>query len=103
MLIRRIFLGMLGAGLVIGSQVMVAETTPQVSAVASQPVHPVLIRNENSPLTRVVVEIAKGVEVRAKSFVFRLDGTDDLGDLESLSLFSIGDKEEFPFKDLPVE
>ena len=65
------------------------------SAVTSQPVHPVLIRNEHGPLTRVVVEIENGVEARAKSFVFQFDGTDDLGDLESLTLFSTGDKDEF--------
>jgi sialidase-1 len=64
-------------------------------AVSSQPVHPVLIRNEHGPMTRVVVEVTKGEEAVAKSFVFQLDGTDDLGDLESLSLFSTGEKEEF--------
>ncbi len=67
----------------------------ELNAVTSQPVHPVLIRNEQGPLTRVVVEVAKGVEAVAKSFVFQLDGTDDLGDIESLTLFSTGDKEEF--------
>jgi len=65
------------------------------SAVTSQPVHPVLIRNEHGPLTRVVVVVENGVEARAKSFVFQLDGTDDLEDLESLTLFSTGDKDEF--------
>ena len=65
------------------------------NAVTSQPVHPVLIRNEHGPLTRVVVEVKSSVEDGVKSFVFQLDGTDDLGDLESLALYSTGDKEEF--------
>jgi hypothetical protein len=47
---------------------------PQVSAGSSQPVHPVLIRNEHGPLTRVVVDTKAGVEARAKSFVFQLGG-----------------------------
>ena len=68
---------------------------PKASAVSSQPVHPVLIRNEHGPMTRVVVDVANGAEAVAKSFDFKMDGTDDLGDLESLSLFSTGDKEEF--------
>ena len=66
-----------------------------VSAVSSQPVHPVLIRNEHGPLTRVVVQVEKNIDVRTSTFVFTFDGTDDLGDLESLSLFSTGDKDEF--------
>ena len=68
---------------------------PMATAVSSQPVHPMLIRNEHGPLTRVVVEVAKGVEAQLKSFDFTLDGTDDLGHLESLTLFSTGDKDEF--------
>ncbi len=69
--------------------------TLKVSAVSSQPVHPVLIRNEHGPLTRVVVQVEDSIDARANSFVFTFDGTDDLGDLESLSLFSTGDKDEF--------
>lgn len=68
---------------------------PKAGAVSSQPVHPMLIRNEHSPMTRVVVDVADGVEARATSFDFMLDGTDDLSDLESLTLFSSGKKEEF--------
>jgi len=67
----------------------------ELSAATLQPVHPVLIRNEHGPLTRVVLDVAEGIEVRVTSFDFKLDGTDDLGDLESLSLFSTGGKEEF--------
>ena len=98
MLTRRTLLGTLGAVLVIGLQLIAAETapkTPKASAVSSQPVHPVLIRNDHGPLTRVVVDVANGAEARTTSFDFKLDGTDDVGDLESLTLFSTGDKDEF--------
>ena len=81
--------------LLLGDAISTWGQDAKASAVSSQPVHPVLIRNEHGPLTRVVVEVAKGAEAGAKSFVFQLDGTDDLGDLESLTLFSTGDKEEF--------
>lgn len=67
----------------------------RLSAMSSQPVYPVLIRNEHGPITRVVVQVEEGAEARARSFTFSLAGTDDLGDLESLSLYSTGDKEDF--------
>ncbi len=69
--------------------------TLKASAISSQPVHPVLIRNEHGSLTRVVVQIENGVDTRASSFVCKLDETDDLADLESLSLFSTGDQDVF--------
>jgi len=43
----------------------------------------------------VVVTVKKGVDAHTTSFVFRLDGTDDLDDLESLALYSTGDSDEF--------
>ena len=66
-----------------------------LTAAVTRPVHPVLIRNEHCPLMRVVVEVEKSVESRVSSLVFELDGVDDLGDLESLTLFDTGDKEAF--------
>jgi sialidase-1 len=66
-----------------------------LTAVSSRPVHPMLIRNEHGPLTRVVVVAEQGAEARAAAFVFRLDGTDDLDDIESLALYSTGNKDEF--------
>ncbi len=44
---------------------------------------------------RVVIESNDSTNVRVKSLAFKLDGTDDLGDLESLALFSTGDKLDF--------
>ncbi|MGE3406957.1 MAG: exo-alpha-sialidase [Pirellulales bacterium] len=71
------------------------EAAKGLTATVTRPVHPVLIRNEHGPLMRVVVEVAEGVESRLSSLVFNLAGTDDLGDLDSLSLFDSGDKEAF--------
>jgi sialidase-1 len=61
---------------------------------ASQRVHPVLIRNEHNPLLRLSVE-AQAAGHTAGLFLFRLSGTDDLNDIESLELFYSGDQEEF--------
>lgn len=74
-----------------------------LTATVTRPVHPVLIRNEHSPLIRVVVEVAKSKvrkriskkPARVSSLIFKLDGTDDLDDLESLTLFDTADKDEF--------
>ncbi len=60
---------------------------------ASQRVHPVLIRNEHNPLLRLTVE-AQGAGHTAGLFLFKLSGTDDLNDIESLELFYSGDQEE---------
>jgi sialidase-1 len=72
-----------------------AATPSAISASAASPVHPVLIRNDHGPLLRVTVDAgdAPGLQVRALSFQFA--GTDDLGDLESLTLFTTGNKEAF--------
>ena len=69
--------------------------TLQVTMSSSTPVHPVLIRNEHGPLTRLIVEVKNDEGARVTAIDFKLDGTDDLGDLESLTLFSTGDKTEF--------
>lgn len=66
-----------------------------LAATSSQPVHPVLIRNEHGPLVRVVVDLDGPQGARLRSCTFSLDGTDDLGDLASLELFSTGEKLEF--------
>ncbi len=60
---------------------------------ASQRVHPVLIRNEHNSLMRLTVE-AKAPGQRVRSFAFRLSGTDDPNDIESLELFHSGDGED---------
>jgi|GEM_PF-226021 len=61
----------------------------------TRPVHPILIRNEQGPLLRVVVTAEQSEVTNLSSLVFSLDGTDELNDLESLTLFATGDKDEF--------
>ncbi len=60
---------------------------------ASQRVHPVLIRNEHNSLVRLRVE-AREPGLRVRSFTFRLSGTDDPKDIESLELFYSGNGED---------
>lgn len=66
-----------------------------LTVTSSQPEHPVLIRNEHGPLTRVMVVVENDIDAAATQFVFTLDGTDDPGDLQSLSLFSSDKSDEF--------
>lgn len=71
------------------------DAATKLTAAVTTPVHPLLIRNDHGPLLSVVVDVAKGVEARATSLTVTLDGTDDLNDLESLSLFTTGDSTVF--------
>lgn len=41
---------------------------PELAAVSSQPVYPVLIRNDHGPITRVVVTVGKGVNAQGNYF-----------------------------------
>ncbi len=66
-----------------------------LAAAAIRPVHPLLIRNEHAPLLRIVVEVERRDDVAVTGLYFSLDGTDDLGDLDWLALFTTGDKEDF--------
>ncbi len=72
-----------------------AENVAAIRMSVSCPVHPILIRNSHSPLVRVVVEVSQATEAKIKAVAFQLEGTDDLGDLESLTLFWTGDKDAF--------
>lgn len=72
-----------------------AEGLQGLKVSTTTPVHPMLIRNEYGPLLRVVVNAADPKDVRVNAVSFKLDGTDDVGDLDSLTLFSTGDKEDF--------
>jgi sialidase-1 len=78
-----------------GNEVAGDDSLTGFTAVAIRPVHPVLIRNEHGPLLRVVVEAENPNDVHVTGLSFRLDGTDDLDDLDALALFTTGDKEEF--------
>jgi hypothetical protein len=59
----------------------------KVMVQVTRPVHPLLVRNEQGPMLRVALDVAKGDAVRLASLEFSLDGTDDLGDIDSLRLF----------------
>lgn len=72
-----------------------ADPVSGVSATASAPIHPVLIRNDHGPLVRVAIDCDGQQDVRVRSLTFSLAGTDDLADLDSLALYSTGDKQGF--------
>ncbi|MDA0832287.1 MAG: exo-alpha-sialidase [Planctomycetota bacterium] len=71
-----------------------------VTATVSQPVHPLLIRNEHGPMLQITIDVPEGREVVAEEFTFALIGTDSLADLEFLELFSTGEMPELSV-DLP--
>ena len=58
----------------------------KLSATALQRIHPVLLRQNNNCLLQVIVKVSSG-PVKVTAFTFSLEGTDDLGDLETLQLF----------------
>lgn len=66
-----------------------------IQVTSSSPIYPILLRNEHGPLVRIVVDVADATAVEVKAVEFQLEGTDDLADLESLTLFWTGDKETF--------
>lgn len=67
----------------------------KLAASVVRPVHPILIRNEDGPILRVVVNVPKGQTVQCQSLVVSLDRTDDLNDVDGLRLFSTGSQEVF--------
>ena len=92
------YLAMLCLGLgpmTCGNDVFGEDSVTGLTAIAVRPVHPVLIRNEHGPLLRVVVDVEDRDDVRVTGLSFLLDCTDDLNDLDSVALFTTGDKEEF--------
>jgi sialidase-1 len=66
-----------------------------VTVTTSRRVHPVLIRSEAGALLQIVMDVQRAKDLHLQAMHFTLDGTDDVGDLESLSLFATGDKQEF--------
>ena len=72
-----------------------ADDPAAIQVTTSSPNYPVLIRNEHGPLVRIVVDVADSADVEVEAVEFQLAGTDDLDDLESLTLFWTGDKETF--------
>ena len=76
------------------SSVSAGEKSAGIKAAARQQVHPVLIRNDRNALLEVLVETERK-DVFLHSLTFSLQGTDDLDDIESLQVFSSGDKQNY--------
>lgn len=57
-------------------------------------VQPVLIRNDAGALLQIVVEVRRHNDVRLQAMHFTLQDTDDVGDIEALTLYATGDKQE---------
>ena len=75
-----------------------ADEPASIQATSSTPNHPVLLRNEHGPLTQIIVDVAEATDVVVTAFEFQLAGTDDLSDVESLTLFWTGEKDVFSFE-----
>ncbi len=65
------------------------------SASVFYPGHPVLIRNEHGGLLRIEIEATDAAPGKITEFQFTTEGTDDLQDMDSLTLFSTGQNPEF--------
>jgi len=66
-----------------------------LTAQVSQPVHPVLIRNEHNILLQVTIDSRRNSPVGLKSIEFSLAGTDRIEDIEALEVLHTGAKPEF--------
>ncbi|MCA9010841.1 MAG: exo-alpha-sialidase [Planctomycetaceae bacterium] len=76
-----------------------ADETRRIRASSTSPVHPLLIRNQHGPLVRVLLEVTAPTDAAVNAITFQLDGTDDIDDVQSLTLYWTGDKEEFSTAD----
>ncbi len=68
---------------------------PGVVASVVRPAHPVLIRNQHSPMLRVMIDVPTGQAASLTSLEFAMNGTDDLNDIEAIQLFDAGNQETF--------
>ena len=67
-----------------------------VRATTSQRVHPVLVRNNYDALLQLELDVTEAPPPKVISLSFSLEGTDDLSDIASLSLFATGDEHPSP-------
>ncbi|WP_010584801.1 alpha/beta hydrolase fold domain-containing protein [Schlesneria paludicola] len=88
-------LGVLCASVIRVSELRGQDFAKQATATVTRPICPMLIRNAYGPLLRIVVAVEKGAAVQIRTLGFTLNGTDDLGDLDSLMLFATGDQDVF--------
>lgn len=68
---------------------------PPATITVAQTVHPVLIRNDACSLIRITISVTAKTEFRLKGLSFDLRGTDDLDDLQTLAVYSTGNRDEF--------
>ncbi|MBS0205546.1 MAG: alpha/beta hydrolase fold domain-containing protein [Planctomycetes bacterium] len=78
-----------------GTTVAAGDAPKGLTSTFTSPTYPVLVGKDHCPLVRVVIDVEPGIEARVTSLAFKSDGTDDLKELQSLSLFSTGDKDAF--------
>ena len=67
----------------------------ELKVTCASPVHPILIRNEHGPIVKVIVDLPEGLQGEVEAFEFSLEGTDEVSDLQSLSLYSTGSEDRF--------
>lgn len=72
-----------------------ADAAQGLTAIVTHPIHPLLIRNEQGPMLRISVDVESGVAASVRSLEFSLAGTNELGDIESLTLFATGKNDLF--------
>lgn len=72
-----------------------ASVTHGLTAKVTQPVHPVLIRNEHNVLLQLTIDSTRRSTAQLQSLEFSLTGTDSLDDVESLEVLPTGPKAEF--------
>jgi len=61
--------------------------TDGLTATIGQPVHPVLIRNDQNTLVQITIDSKRTSPAKLESLEFSLAGTDSLDDLEALEVF----------------
>jgi sialidase-1 len=86
-----------GVGIVCVAALLLAgcSATEGLTATVIQPVHPVLIRNDQNVMLQLVIDSKRSAPAQLQSIEFSLEGTDDLNDLEALEVFPAGAKPEF--------
>ncbi len=90
------YLMLLACGALHEAQLNGAESAiPGVSSIATHPIHPVLIRNEHGSLIRVILSVDEKSDITVRALTFALEGTDDLSDIDSLTLCATDDKVDF--------
>lgn len=90
-----VIVGLMWGGVGTVGRCAAEDAVARVSATVTHPIHPLLIRNAHGPMLRVVMDVKSQPDIKLQAITFKLAGTEDLGDLDSLELFSTGNKDEF--------